>query len=752
MAASTVSATPVQAAPAGLINAKIHPPRPRRDEVPRTRTIRSLSEARDARVISIAAPPGYGKTTLLAQWAQMNHRPVAWLTIDAADNDMVGLFSYLAAAVDRVAPFEQDVVRRLRAPGLQPYAMARLLLSAWPISHKDGLVVLDDIHLLTDYSCLDALGVLIDGLPSGWRIAIAGRAQPSLRVGRWRSERVLLEIGTDELVLDDHEFDAMARTLGIVLTPEEIRDLVENLEGWPAGLYLALLAVKRSGPEGASLLPANDDPYLVDYLRSEVLTGLDPEVLTFLHRTSFLARVSASLADAVVGTEGSTAKLEALAAANSLVVRLGGSRGWYRYHTLLREYLQSELERSDPALIPELHRRAAAWYEEHSLTENAVVELLDAGDEDHAAELLGSVAWDLFYSGRAATVRKLGDRFDVSVMERHPWLATYIGWAAMYAGHVGRVAKMADVLDHAIFSGTPPDGTASFESGRAMLNVFLARSGTDGMRRDADLAVAAEPTWSPWRPLALQASGIASMANGDHKRAERDLSETVDVAHAASASEEEQGALALLALIAIDRGDWRTAGSLTERSVQVMRASHLEAYIASVLTHIAQARVSLHRGDVPEAKASLAQAQLLRPILTHSMPWYSVHCLLELARAYVAMSDADGARAVLSQADEIVRKRPNLGVVVAEVQALREQMRELPLAFTGSSGLTATELRVLAFLPFHLSYREIADRLGVKESTVKTHTVSIYGKFGVSTRGAAIELAAAVGLIAGIPS
>jgi LuxR family maltose regulon positive regulatory protein len=285
-----------------------------------------------------------------------------------------------------------------------------------------------------------------------------------------------------------------------------------------------------------------------------------------------------------------------------------------------------------------------------------------------------------------------------------------------------------------------------------MLNVFLARDGTEGMRSQADLAIAAEPTGSPWRPLALQSGAIASLAGGDDSRAERELAETVDIARAASASEEEQGALAWLALLAIERGDWRGAASLTDVSVEIMRASHLESYIASVATHAACARVSLHRGDVSDAKASLAKAQLLRPLLTHSMPWYSVRFLLELARAYVAMSDTQGAQAVLSQAEDILRKRPNIGPVASEVRALREQSRVLPVAFTGSSGLTASELRVLAFLPFHLSYREIADRLGVKESTVKTHTVSIYGKFGVSTRGSAIEVASSVGLIAGIPT
>jgi LuxR family maltose regulon positive regulatory protein len=310
---------------------------------------------------------------------------------------------------------------------------------------------------------------------------------------------------------------------------------------------------------------------------------------------------------------------------------------------------------------------------------------------------------------------------------------------------------MAEVTDHASFAGIPPDGSASFESGRAMLNVFLARDGTERMRSDADLAAAAEPSWSPWRPLALQVSGIASMAGGADDRAEQEFVETLAAARAASASEEEQGALAFLALLAIGRGDWGTAAPLADRSVEIMRLSHLDSYVASVVTHAARARVSLYRGDISDAKASLANAQLLRPLLTHSMPWVAVRCLLELGRAYVAMSEPDGARAVVAQAEDIIRKRPNIGPVVADIRALREQIRTLPLAFTGSSGLTATELRVLAFLPFHLSYREIADRLGVKESTVKTHTESIYGKFGVSTRGQAIEMAAAIGLVAGIP-
>jgi LuxR family transcriptional regulator, maltose regulon positive regulatory protein len=739
-------------APSDIFKAKIHPPGLRRDEVPRSRTIRSLAEARDTRVISIVAPPGYGKTTLLAQWARSQQRPVAWLTIDPADNDVVSLFSYLSAAVERVAPLDQGVVAKLESPGLPPYAIARLLLSALPESGADVLVVIDDAHHLTDYSVLDALGELVEKLPQGWQIAIAGRTQPSLQVGRWRSESFLLEIGADELVLDEHECEAMARRLGLELSTEQIRQLVQRLEGWPAGLYLAILAMKRSGPKRPSALPANDEPYLADYLRSEVLPGLDPDMMTFLSRTAFLTRVSPSLGDAVMGTDGSAAKLEALATRTSLVVRLGGGRGWYRYHTLLREHLWAEFEQTNAALISELHLRAGVWYEAHGLAEDAVVELLAAGDDDRAANQLGSVAWNLFYSGRAATVTNLGDRFDDSRLERHPWLATWLAWAALYAGDVVRVARMVNVTDRATFVGPPPDGTASFESGRAMLNVFLARDGTDGMRSQADLALAAEPTWSPWRPLALQSSGIASMARGDHDRAERDFAETVEVARAASASEEEQGALALLAFLAIEEGDWRRAESLTERSAAIMRASHLELDIASVVTHAARARVSLHRGDVPDANASLANAQLLRPRVTYAAPWLSVRCLLELGRAYLAMSDMNGARATLSQAEGIVRKRPNIGPVATEVRALREQMPLLPTTFTGSSGLTASELRVLALLPFHLSYREIGDRLGVKESTVKTHTHSIYAKLGVSTRGGAIEMASAVGLIAGIPS
>jgi len=735
-----------------IIDAKIHPPRGRSEEVTRSRLIRDLTDARDARVISIAAPPGYGKTTLLAQWTRAKTRPVAWLTIDAADNDVVSLFSYLAAAVDRVAPVDPGPVRKLASPGLPPYAIARLFLTALPRSGEDVLVVLDDVHLLTDYSCLDALGAWIDGLPEGWQVAIAGRVQPNLRIGRWRSSGALDEVGTEDLTLDRQECDSMARSLGLHLSEEESRHLAMRSEGWPAGVYLAILAIKRSRTEPRSVVPASGEPYLADYIRSEVLGGLDPDVISFLGRTAFLERLTPSLCDAVLETDGSGEKLEALATANSLVVRLGGSRGWYRYHTLLREHLQSDFERDNPALTHDLHRRAGIWYAEHGLPEQGVVELLAAGDDDHAAKLLGSAAWDLFYSGRAGTVRSLGDRFDEAALARHPWLATWLCWSALFAGQIGRVARMADIVDGAAFSGVPPDGSASFESGRAMLSVYLARHGPDRMRADADVAISAEPSWSPWRSLALTSSAIASMALDDDARAEAELREAVDVAHAASASDEEQGALALLALLMIGKGDWGRATSMTDRANKIMRASNLESYFTTVITHAASARVALHRGDIAATSAILGQAQVLRPLLTSASAWFSVRCLLELGRVYVAMSDRDGARAVLAQAEDIVRKRPLLGPVVAEVRGLQEQLRDMPAAFGGSSGLTASELRVLAFLPFHLSYREIADRLGVKESTVKTHTIAIYGKFGVSTRGDAIEVASSIGLIAGIPA
>jgi len=712
----------------------------------RTRLLGELRAARDKRIVSIVAPPGYGKTTTLAQWASDHRDPVPWITVDDGDNDPVELFSHVAQVLDRRDPLDVGAMDRLRAPGVPIHSLvSRLLVSA---SQRATPVrfVLDDVDRLTDRRCLDALSELIARLPLGGQAVIAGRGAVDLPLPRWRSQGGLSEVGIDELAFDTNETSEMLRQLGLDLTPAEIGEIHGKSEGWPAGIYLAGIAIAR-GKVGPGAIISGRDRYIAEYLEAEVLRPLDPEMSAFLRRTAILERFSGPIADAVAGVEGGGSILSALAKTNQLIVPLDAQLVWFRYHTLLREALLADLEREEPGFVPELHRRASVWFEDEGQPEEAIEQAFAAGDGDRAARLFGGVVLKLHFAGRTTTARRILNRFDRGQLLRDPWLATFGAWGTMLAGEVDVLDRMEALVDHATYDGPPPDGTASFESFRAMLRVFRSRGGIAGMQTNADLALAAEAPTSPFRAWALNCVALARMAAADDLGAADAFAGAVSAARAASATGQEQFALGGAAILAIAAGDWDQARSLASTSEQVISASHLESYPTTALTWAASARVAIHSGDATRANECLAAAAVLRPQLTFAMPWLATRSLLELARAHLAVCDPAGARAVLRQAEGILVKRPDLGPVAEHVRVVRRQLQDMPIGVAGGSTLTAAELRVLSFLPLHLTFKDIGERMGVKPSTVHTHAMSIYGKLGASSRTQAVLLAVEAGLL-----
>ena len=236
-----------------LVEAKLRPP----DAAARDHRARRGSSTRSwtsagPRVVAVIAPPGYGKTTLLAQWAAREPRPVAWLTLDDLDNDPAVLLSYLATAFDRIGPIDDAIRSGLGAPRQRILAIAvpRLAseLHRW---ERPAVLVLDDAHRLVDRTALDALAALLDHLPPGFRVAIAGRTEPDLPLARLRAAGDLLEIGTGQLALTEEETAAVVAADGHPLRPEDVRTVHARTEGWAAGIHLAALALAR-GEDGAA--------------------------------------------------------------------------------------------------------------------------------------------------------------------------------------------------------------------------------------------------------------------------------------------------------------------------------------------------------------------------------------------------------------------------------------------------------------------------------------------------------------------
>jgi LuxR family maltose regulon positive regulatory protein len=733
--------------PPGLIEAKLLVPNARSSTVRRTRLLRQIRSARDRRVISIVAPPGYGKTSLLVRWAAEDPRSVAWLTADDGDNDPVVFLTYLAAAIDRFEPLAPDIFDAISSAAVSDRAVVGRLLATLSGREQSALVVIDDAHRITDRACLDALAEFITYLPEGSQVAVAGREPVALPVARWRTDGSMLEIGPGELAMDDQEAAALASQVGLRLSPEAIRQLLRQTEGWPALLALAAGEARRSGREAR--IDTGRNRLITEYLRSELLKGRSEAEVTFMARTSILEQLSGPVCDAVAGRTGSAEMLEDLAHSTLLVDEYGGS---YRYHSLLRDFLRAELATREPERIAGLHRQAAAWYAANGAVELAVDHAFAAPDIDLAATLMGKAMLGYHWSGRRATNRAWFRRLGDDALQERPWLAVLAAWLELSFGEVAAALRLADVAERGAFEGLPSDGTASFESGLAMLRAGMVRRGAADALANAARAVDIEPTGSRWRDFGLWQLAIARRTTGDQAGADASLADAVAVARSARNVGLAHCLLGHRALLAVDRRDWDAASAFAGESDELADVAHMDGYLATAPGLAAHARIALQRGDIVEARRVLAQAMGLRPLLTTACPAIAVQSLLAFAHAHLAAGDPSGARALIAQAGQVIRARPDLGILPGEVMSLGRTIASLsPGLSGGASSLTASELRVLALLPYYLSFKEIGQRLGVKATTVKTHAISIYGKLGASARSEAVDLAVEAGLLDPFP-
>ena len=704
--------------------------------------------------MTVAAPAGYGKTTLLAQWAERDARPFAWVTIDERDNDPVVLLRHVAAALDRVETLEPHVIRALSAGHDSMWASALPRLGGALASFRSPVVVvLDDSHLLRSRASLQAVSALADHVAPESLLVVAGRLVPRLPIASLRASGRLREIGLRELALGRREAALLLQAMGVDQSHVDTDALVARCEGWPAGLYLAGLALRdeaETDREHAADF-SGDDRYVTDYFRSEYLSGLRPGPLRFLRRTSVLSRMSGPLCDAVLRDSGSARELEKIERSNLFLVPLDRRRDWYRYHHLFRDLLQRELVETEPELVATLHGRAADWYEAHGDLESAL-EHADAGrDLDRAARILCTIALPLYFGGRATTIEGWLERFDGAELERYPGVALVGGWIYALCGRRADAERWIEAAERGNFAGRLPDGSRSLEPWIAVLRASMCCDGARRMLADAESALADLPSDSVVRPSALVVQGAAYLFLGQIERSDEIFSRATEEAERLGATDAGVIAISERSLIASARGDALLADSLALEASELVEAGRLDGYMTSAMALATSARAELRRGRWDAARTYLAKAQRLRPRLDESaFPWFGVQTRLELARAYVALRDAGGARSLLDEVRDVLRTRPRLGVLAKQADVLEDEVAEMPdsASLTGM-GLTGAELRLLPLLATHLSFREIGERLYVSRNTVKTQAISVYRKLGVSSRSEAISRADELGLVDG---
>ena len=338
----------------------------------------------------MSAPVGYGKTTLLVDWLQHDDRAIAWVSLDRADDDVATLMTSIIAGVKRVRELDPSLSGTWLSPDVSVLGRVVPGLAASIGAVDEPLVVvLDHLDEIRSLDCRDALRLLLDLLPEQVQLVVSSREEVWLAAGRRRVRGEVLEIGTTDLVFDAAEVEAFLGLHGLAPSPERVRRLLEQTEGWPAGLaLLALTQRSDSATIGSSIAPSSPDRAVAEFIRSEVLTGLSPEIDRFLHRTAILDVLSAPLCDAVLDSTQSAAVLETLLGAGLFITPLDNNGEWYRYHPLFRTVLLDEASRFEPDTVRERHLRAARWWAAAGSVEHTIEHARAGGDLTIAADLI----------------------------------------------------------------------------------------------------------------------------------------------------------------------------------------------------------------------------------------------------------------------------------------------------------------------------------------------------------------------------
>ena len=730
---------------------KLRRPSGRPGTVRRSLLIERLARGDPRPVVRVVAPAGYGKTTLLAQWAERSDKAFGWVSLDERDNDPRVLLTYVAEALNAVEPIGQRVFDALASSGSSvPDAIVPALGFGFSSMTSPVVLVLDNVHVLYDPDCLVALSVLADHVPAGSRLVLAGRDALPLRIARLRAGSRILEIGPRDLALTHEEASSLLHNAGVSVSEDDVAELHWHAEGWPAGLYLAALRLKEGGQVATEADAFRGDDRLVsEYMESEFLAPISTRQRVFLTRTAVLERMCGPLCEAVLDQPGAAATLADLAQSNVLLVPLDAQGEWYRYHHLFRDMLLAELRRREPGLIPVLRRRATAWCVRNGLPEDALEYSIAADDADAAAGLSEEWGVRAYRQGNIVAVQRwlrwLEDR---SGTEGHPMEVVMAGFLSAVTGRAAEAERWADAADRWQYGeASRPDDPAA-EAWAALLRAVLCQHGVKQMRADADEAAHRLAAETVPEPAAALMQGVARVLSGDLDGGDASLEDAASVAEAVGAPDVAAVALCERSLVAMARGEWGKAQVFAGRARIVLRQAGTEECYATPLVCAVHARTALHRKDSSTARQELVSAQHLRPLLTYALPHFAVQARIELARAHLALSDPAGARALMREVYELLRCRPDLGNLVGEAEAFRARLsEEHGPGVPGISALTAAELRVLPMLPSHLSFPQIAAEMFLSPHTVKSEAISIYRKLGVSSRAQAVARSRELGLL-----
>ena len=656
--------------PSPLLRTKLYIPQVRRGLVPRPRLDDRLDRNSRPRLTLISAPPGFGKTTLLAAWLNAvtaAERPVAWVSLEESERQPESFWTYVVTALDAAAPGVGAAALTLLQAANPPMdaVLATVLneLGALPA----GLdLVLDDYHLADAPAIARDMTFVLEHLPEHVHLVISTRADPALPLAGLRARGELLEVRAADLRFTLDEVAAyFNEVIGLELDAADVAALEGRTEGWIAALQLAALSLQGRDDVGGFIAGfAGDDRYVVDYLVEEVLARQPDVVRRFLLQTSILDRLSGPLCDAVTGEKGGKAALEMLDRSNLFVVPLDDSRQWYRYHHLFADVLRTHLLEERPGEVAELHRRAGRWYDATGEPVAAVRHTLAAGDVADAADMVERAILSLLRDRREATARRWLDDFPQEVVAVRPVLAVGFIGALMSSGDFAGVERRLDDVERLLeTAGSDPsvemvvvDRTelarlpGAIEMYRAAL--ALIRGDRSATAVHADRAIARAVQGDDVTVSAASAlSGLASWSSGDLDGAHRGYSTAVDGLRRAGHLSDVLGCSITLADIRIAQGRLGEARRTFEDGLELATQQSGIVMRGTPDMLVGLCQIAFERNDLDAASDHLSRAEDLGEAT--GLPQHPYRRRVAHARLREAESDLAGAVTLLEEAQNV---------------------------------------------------------------------------------------------------
>jgi LuxR family maltose regulon positive regulatory protein len=664
-----------------MLATKLYIPPPRPSVVHRPRLIEALNEGTRRKLTLIAAPAGFGKTTLVSAWVAGFERPAAWLSLDEGDNDPARFLAYLVAALQTVAANVGEAalgaLQSSQPP--PPEAVLTVLLNEITTLPDHIVLVLDDYHVIDANSVDVAITYLVEHLPPQLHLVIVTRADPHLPLARLRARGQLAELRATNLRFTPSEAAAfLNQVMGLNLSAADITQLSDRTEGWIAGLQLAALSLQgHQDVPGFIRAFAGDRRYIADYLVEEVLQRQPEPVRRFLLQTAILDRLSGPLCDAVTGQREGAARLESLERGNFFVVPLDDNRHWYRYHHLFGDMLHARLQVERPDQVALLHRRASTWFEQHGWAADAIRHALAAGDSERAADLIELAVPEIHRSKQEATLLDWLNTLPDELVRRRPVLSVGYAMALLSAGQLEAVdvrlrdaerwldaaTGTADAREHAPDPSVEMVVVDEEEFRRLPASIAVYRAALAQARGDGAATVRyaqqaldlVSEDDRLGRGAAMALLGLASWTSGDLETAYRTFADGIaSVQRAGNLADAISGAIAL-AEIRIAQGRLHEAMRIYERAVRL--ATELggqqgrPALRGTADLYVGMSELHRERNDLASAMRYLRRSKELGE--HNSVPQNRYRWYVAMARIRQAKGDLNGAIDLLQEAERL---------------------------------------------------------------------------------------------------